>query len=209
MNWIKEKNIKFQLKDLTVNQDFTIWKAWDKRNEVVKDNDGNEMQFPIRDGQLVDAQGNVHEFASLRLLKNKEFTELFPLLGRSFKYTRAIIYNGEEAMFGFSKTSNDKIVELIKTVQAMGGDPLQQTFEQTYTASNPIPSKYSVTICADAIPVKPPVNPEGPSISSKEKEVMDAIKSSKGDKVTETMFVEVMKANGIDDARAKELYKLK
>lgn len=200
-NWYKGKDFAFKLIDLNVTEDFTIWKAWDKRNEEMKDGTGNVMKFPIRKGQLVDADGNVKEITDVRYMKNDVFKTAFPKLGRNTRFNRNIVVSGQQYTFGFTKTSNDKLVEILDTCIATNADPLGLTFQQSYNASEAPMSKYSMKILTST----GVVSKSGPSV--KEQEVMDAIKSKFKEKISVIRFVEIMKANGISEKRAKELFK--
>lgn len=243
VDWFKEKNMTFQLKDMGVQEDFTIWKAWDKRSEVMKDGAGNEMQFPIRKGQLTTVKNEIKEFDDIKWMKKKDFEEAFmgedgkPNLSRNTRYIRNILVGGIEYKYGFTKTGNDKVVDLINSVQALGQNPLTVNFQQTFDKSQSPANMYGMMIVAAPVvatapppgfvppveatqpivppvtqaPVPPKVEPVAPKVQhdfAKEKEVMEAIKSKFGDKKPDiTRFVEIMKANSIKEVRAKELYK--
>lgn len=208
MDWLREKNISFKLANLEAKEDFTIWKAWDKRNEVIKDSAGNEMKFPIRSGQLVDSEGNIQEFDKVKYLKKDVFERLFPNFSRNTRFIREIIINDTHYNYGFTQSANNKLKELIATLIITKVDPLTMTFKQTYNASAAPVNKYNVYL--EGAPTSAPTTPAQPSVpglTSGEKEIVDAIKSKFTDKIDETRFVEIMKSNGVSPVRAKELFK--
>ncbi len=215
-NWQKEKNFKFKLKDLVVTEDYSIWRAWDKRTEVFKDKEGNEMQLPIKSGHLSTADGRLFSFDDLRVKSTKDFREIFPDFNPMRKYIRTVLIGGAEFNYAFGKTSNNKLLELIDMCGAMGKSPFDVVFEQSFTSTAAPAQMYSIKILADSTvaqphtPVTPPpvIEPTGFKVEPNEKEVLDAIKSSvHGTGAKESVFIEIMKQNKIKPDRAKELYK--
>lgn len=203
--WYKEKNMVFRLSTLDVNTDFSIWKAWDKRSEEIKDKDGNVMKFPIKQGQLTDIDGKVYEVADIKFIPNKDFKEKFPNLSRNFRFIRNVIIDKKEYAYGFTKTSNSKILELLDMAKMSKQDPLSCEFKQEFNNDKSPAEKYSLKITKMGLPKEEVEKSEDGN--GREKEIMEAIKSVHQDSADETRFVEIMKQNGITEERAKVIYK--
>tara|TARA_Y100000310_G_C20688055_1_gene820376 strand:+ start:3230 stop:3886 length:657 start_codon:yes stop_codon:yes gene_type:complete len=208
--WYKEsKNFNFRLVNTEVNPEFSIWKAWDKRSEPVTDPVGNEMKFPIRDGVLTNSKGEVKEVADLKFMPKKDFTTNFPNLSKNFRYVREIIVGESAYLYGFTKTANNKIVELCDTLSLSKQDPTKAEFQQGFDKGKSASEMYSMKVIKTGLdPVKINVDDQSPDTGgNREQEIIDAIKSVHGNKADEVRFVEIMKQNDITEERAKELFK--
>lgn len=212
-NWLKEKTFTFRLKDMNVNPEFSIWKAWDKRSEVIKDPDGNEMKFPVRAGVLTNIKGEAKQVSDLMYMPVKDFKENFPSLAKSFAYVRNIVVDGVEYVYGFKKTANNKLLELCDTLKLSKQDPLRAEFTQSFDKSKQAAEMYSMKVIKTDLPppeIKPVADApktEG-GLDAREQEIMDAIKSVHSNNADELRFVEIMKQNGIEEIRAKEIFKV-
>ena len=213
MVYLKDKNIKFRLVNLDFRPDFAIWKSWDKRGEEMKDTAGNIMKFPIRDGILTNIKGELKEVADLRFMPNKDFKEQYPLYARKFAYNRQVVVGGIEYTYRFTRTADNRLKEKIFDLQTMGKDPLKTEFEQNHDASKSASEQYSMKIVAvDLQPVQltqPAALPtyQAPSKQeTRERDIVDAIKSVFGKECPADRFADIMKKNSVSDERGKQLY---
>lgn len=210
MVFLKDKTIKFRLKDLEAKPDFSIWKAWDKKGEDYKDSAGNAMKFPIRDGMLTNEKGDVKEVADLKFMTNKDFKEQYPKYQRKFSSLRQVYVDSVEYTYRFTSASNTKLVQKINDLKLMGKDPLTAEFHQVFDNAKAPVDKYSINLLAVDLPkveAKQPADvPNYNPKISKEQEIMEAMKNS-GQAIDEARFIDIMKKNGIDETKSKELYK--
>ena len=217
---MKEKSFVFKLKDLHVIEDFSIWAAWDKRNQEFKNSQGEPMKFPIREGTLQGTDKQMYEVDGLKYMKQVEFKKLFPDFAKSTTYNRHIIVNGEEYICRFKMTSNNKLLSLIDTISQVGGNPLDTTFQQTFDKNQSPANMYNVVVYkgeTNAIPQgtvvntstptsnKPPIQIDEFKLNEREKEVVDAIKSL-SQLPDKDGIVMILRENGIDDSRTEKVY---
>ena len=179
--YLKDKNMKFRLKDLNVKLEFSIWKSWDKRGEEFKDSTGNPMKFQIRDGILTNEKGDIKEVADLKFMPNRDFKEQYSKFSRKFSTIRQIYVSGVEYSYRFGTGSNGKLQEKIADLKIMGKDPLSTEFELAFDNTKSPAEKYSLKITAVDLPTVQVVKLESlPTVSarlSREQEIIEAIKS--------------------------------
>ena len=203
--------MKFILKDLEVRPDFAIWKSWDKRGDEFKDANGNTMKFPIRDGVLTNNKEEIKQVVDLRFMPNKDFKEQYPNFSRKFSYIRQVIVNSIEYSYRFARTSDNRLKEKIFDLQTMGKDPLKTEFELTYDGSKSASEQYGIKISAvDLQPIQitqtASTYQSPPKQNNRERDIIDAIKSVFGKECSQDRFMDIMKKNGVTDARVVELY---
>ena len=213
MVYLKDKNFKFRLRNLDVRPDFAIWKVWDKRGNELKDNAGNVMKFPIRDGVLTNSKGELKEVADLRFMPNNDFREQYPTLSRKFSFCRQVVVDGVEYTYRFTVTSDRRLKEKIFDLQTMGKDPLRVEFEQKHDGLKSASEQYSLQITGvDLQPVQsvqPAALPtyQAPNKQdTRERDIVDAIKSVFGKEATLERFMDIMKKNAVSDDKARQLY---
>lgn len=209
VTWLKDKNIpSFKLKSMEKKTEFSIWKVWDKRNEVIKDPAGNEMKFPIKDGQLTDKDGQIRQVSDLQMMPRKQFNVLFPELTQNWRYIREIEVNGQLYNYGFTPTMNTKIEEHLTTCKELSLNPMNVSFELTQDKTKSFGQMYNIRMKM-AQGATPPIIPSTTlTITPKEQEIIDAIKSVHGNKADEIRFVSVMTSNGVEELRAIHLFSL-
>lgn len=144
--WYKEKNMIFKLKDLIVNDDFKLWKAYQTEFPDAEQTAqyGVVLQFPVKEGQLPGTDGVSRDVQTqIKYLKKDEFEKCYPKLGKRTQYIRVIIVAGVEYNYGFSKTSNDKLNAML----AMSPGQLPDVdFKQTFDKNLPPASMYNVIV---------------------------------------------------------------
>lgn len=137
----------FQLTDLQVEEDYAIFdtKATDKNLMWYR----NGMQITADDGTQIEVE-------KTQFIKALTFDKYFKGKRRTTQYKRNINVEGNPARFGFKKTANDKLNDLIKTLQATGQDPMGFKYLMIKTGEG-IKTEYSVSITgkADSQPAKP------------------------------------------------------
>jgi len=145
VQWYKEKTFVFKLKNLVVQEEYVLWKAWDKRNEEITDYSPTQqvMKFPLREGdQLVGSDGKVYLVEDTKWMKTAVFKQIFPKLNRQTKYIRTVLVGGLEYKYRFGSTVNNAINSLIGLNQGM----LPQTYLKQTFFPNEAPSKmYQLT----------------------------------------------------------------
>jgi hypothetical protein len=108
--------MNFKLKDLAVEEDYKIWdnstKTFLQRGMILTGTDG--IQYPVE---------------NTKFMKAIDFTAKFPQKAKKNQYIRHIIIGNEEKRFGFNKTSNDFLNQLIGSVTNMGSSPLAVTYK--------------------------------------------------------------------------------
>lgn len=209
--YLKDKNIKFRLRNLEVRPDFSIWKSWDKRTEDFKDSAGNVMKFPVRDGVITNNKGELKEVADIKFMPNKDFKEQYVGYVRKFQFLRQVVVNGVEYNYRFTTTSNNKLNDKIADLKMMGKDALKTEFEQVFDGTKSMVDMYAIKIITVDLPEVQVIQPASlPTVSartvSKEYEIIEAIKSVYGKEATQERFVDIMKKNDITEAKALELY---
>jgi hypothetical protein len=138
------KNIVFKLKDTIVEEEVTIWEAWDKKGTVgaTYSCDGTPMKFPIKDDTvaLKAVTGAVYVLSQLKMKSNKEIAVLFPNLKLDRTYRRTILIGGLEYMHRF-KWSVEK---QIQTVIALNAGQLPAAYLKQSNFPNEIATKQYV-----------------------------------------------------------------
>jgi len=217
MEIINEKEIEFTLVDEQIFEDAAIWPQYNKRNDKLKDKNGNELSFPIKSGMIIDADGKERDFDSVISMPPFIFKKLFPDLAKQISFVRQIYIAGTECYYAFRKTANQAINTLIKTIKIQGGDPLQMIFKQTYDEKAPPQSKYAIEVIGKIGGIeqqqteKPKINidvqtPEKTDeLQSNEKAVLDAI-SELPNKINKEQFEKVCKDNDISEDRVDLLF---
>ena len=150
------------------------------------------------------------------MLWSREFLSEFPLLNKNTAYKRNVVIGGTPFIYTFTNAANRLIISLLDTCRAMGQDPLRLTFEQIYLASAAPNQKYQMRIVPGAASPSQPVGAASPAApivmpqvfvpTPRENEIIDAIRSVHSNKAPEPAFVEIMKSNGVDEFRAKQLF---
>lgn len=208
MVWQKEKNFKFKLLNLNETEEFTIWKAWDKRSEIITDSTGNEIKFPVKTGQLMGSDNQLREISEIKFIKKDEFTRLYPSMSKSTSYTRTVLVDGNAMQYNFKISANNKLKEAIDMIQNMGQDPLQTVFEQVFDRNQSAANMYSIKICK-ATEEMPNQSFSGVKdslgLTDKEKEFLAAVRSM-GGTLELSNFTHTAKINGITSERAKLLF---
>ena len=109
----------FQLVDLSVREDFSIW-------------DNTQKRF------LRQIEG-VNNIDDLKFMKRELFAQRYPNFGKKSQYIREIIISLNDVptlySFGFAKTAHDQIIDEIRNRQQLGKDPLDYTFKYRKTGS--------------------------------------------------------------------------
>ena len=208
MAYYKERNMKFRLKNLETTPQFTIWKAWDKRGEEYKDTSGNVMKFPIKDGMLTNDKGDIKDVSDIRFMPNKDFKEQYSRYVRRFQFLRQIYVGDVEYTFRFTSTANQKLKEKIEDLNKTGKDALRTEFEQTYDSAKTPADKYNIKLSQVDLPAVQPkeVITTGVNVVSREQQIIEAIISVHGKNCEEARFIDIMKKNGVDENKSKELY---
>ena len=107
----------FQLVDLSVREDFSIW-------------DNTQKRF------LRQIEG-VNNIDDLKFMKKELFVQRYPNFRKVGQYIRELIINlnGTPTLysFGFKKSANDQIKDEIRNRQQLGKDPLDYTFKYRKT----------------------------------------------------------------------------
>lgn len=218
-----EKNFKFKLNNLNEKEDFSIWKGYDQRNKDFLTPTGEIMKFPLKTGSVTDIEGKNHLVEDIKFMRTSDFKRLFPDFARKYSVIRQVMIGGDDYYVQFSKTTNDKLNEVIQTVQSMGKNPLEVLFEQTYDKNQAPAKMYGVRICNDqTIPQKPtptviantpPVidvskaTVVAPKISDWERQVLDAIRSGIAQKVDFETFKTICANNNVvDEERVKIMF---
>ena len=107
----------FQLANLDVREDFSIWDNVSKRylRQIEGVNDINDLKFMLKD----------------------LFAQRYPNFAKKSQYIREVIINlnGTPTLysFGFTKTAHDQINEEIRGRMILGKDPLDYTFKYRRT----------------------------------------------------------------------------
>lgn len=153
MPWLRDKNITFNLKDFTYQEQFNIWQSWENRAQPVAGEDGQPLKFPIRDGSLKGEDGVVRDVQSeIKYLKAGDFQAKYPKFSRNTSYVRTIYVDGQEWQYRFPSSANRKLMELIANVQSLGQDALKTTYRQSYNAGAAPVDKYRIEIVQQSQP---------------------------------------------------------
>ena len=120
----KEKNYDFKLSNLESKEDFTIWAAWDKKSQEIKDPDGNAYKFPIRDGQLTGKDGQVRTMEDIKFMKRAEFLAQYPDFSKSTAFNRVVLIGGAEYYARFCMAANTELEKQIANLKNMRSDKL-------------------------------------------------------------------------------------
>lgn len=204
MEFLKEKDMKFRLKNLEVRTDFAIWKSWDKRNEEIKDVAGNIMKFPIRDGVLTNNKGVIKDVNDISFMPMNDFKEQYPDYKKGFQFIRQIIIGDVEYSYTFSLTANKRLKDKIADLKLVGKDPLKVEFEQLFDKSKSPADMYSIKIIAVDLPE---AKISKTTASGREYEIIEAIRNRIGKDCTKERFIDIMNKNDITEQIATELYK--
>ena len=109
----------FQLADLNVREDFSIW---DNTNKIF----------------LRQVEG-VNDINDLKFMQRDLFAQRYPNFRKVSQYIRELIITLNDTptlySFGFKKSANDQIVDEIRNRQQLGKDPLDYTFKYRKTGS--------------------------------------------------------------------------
>lgn len=146
-NYLKEKEITFQLKDYEVKEDFVLWKKFGIQGDVL-DPTGQPYQFPLRDGQVTGTDGIPRNIADIKFMKKVDFDKAYPKMNKKTSYQRNIFVNGQEYIYNFGTTANKKLNDLIATISSMGQNPLQIQFKQSFNKYASPAEMYSISIAS-------------------------------------------------------------
>ena len=109
----------FQLANLNVREDFSIW-------------DNNQKRF------LRQIKG-VANMDDLKYMNKELFQQRYPNMQKSTQYVRDIVVTidgiATQYAFGFKKTANDQIIEEIRQRQHLSKDPLNYTYKYRRTGA--------------------------------------------------------------------------
>lgn len=118
--------------DPNVLEEYKIWdnaeKKWYKLGDTITATTGEDI--------IVE---------KTKFLNQKMFENFFPQKRRSTQFVRTINVDGLTAKFGFKKTANDALNNLIGTIKSLGNNPYKTTFLMKKTGKD-ILTKYSVSI---------------------------------------------------------------
>jgi hypothetical protein len=166
--------LKLQLCDLNSKEDYSVW--------------DNTAKTFIREGQLTDIEGKVHELTATRWMPKVEFERLFPNKGKANKVLREVMVDGEIFTYSMPISVDTGIKQNIATITALGGNPLAQIFVIKKTGQG-LQTRYEVTldttpqapqpqVQAQPIAVTPQVTPQEEIVlNDVEKQLVDSIKA--------------------------------
>lgn len=205
--------LRIQLCDLNSKEDYAIW--------------DNIAKAFIREGQMTDINGNVHELTATKFMPGKQFDELFPNKGKVNKVLRDVVIDGQVFTYAMPRTVDTEIKRNIATITAMGGNTLVQTFLIKKTGAG-LSTRYTVELEAPPtapvtaqIPQAQPVVESQPLVvttetvvkaepmTDVEKTIVDAIKAKATEMGTKFTFDQVkenfVKYN-VTEERAKQIF---
>ena len=115
-----ENEFFFQLANLEVREDFSIW-------------DNNQRRF-IR--QMPDVQN----FDDLKFMKQELFQQRYPEMSKVTQYVREVLVIGtdgnlQQYSFGFKKSANDQLEAEIRHLRGTNRDPMAYNFKYRKTGS--------------------------------------------------------------------------
>lgn len=171
VDYYKEKNFTFKLKDLIVTEDFKLWVGWKQQltDEEMTKQYGLVLKFPVKEGQLPGVDGTPRDVQTvIKFMKKQEFEAQYPKLGKNTQYTRTILISNVEYRYGFSKTSNDKLNAMLALKPGVVPDVL---FKQTFDLNKTPAQMYDITVAAAEeanapVTTPQPIQPQPASTSS-------------------------------------------
>jgi len=201
--WINKKDItsdgiEFQLTTLESKEVFRIWDV--KGHKFIKE---GEM--------LTTAQGNVKVDKYIKLTDEEKKS-----YNRALGYTRVIMINDEEKFLDLPKTAEDILVQLTSLMKEAGVDPLDYTYIISKTGTG-LNTKYEVKkgdkVGQTGVVQSTIEEDVAADLTPEEKNVVDVLKNSIKEKDLDPKAPEVQKAyvealtqNGIEGARAMDIY---
>lgn len=202
---ISDKEFEFSLQSEEQIEEITIWSAYNLRNEEVKDGNGNVLEFPIRDGSIVGDDKKERTFEQITKIPNPLFKRFYPRLGRTKRFLRPILIEGEEMWGVFPQTANTKLNEVCKMLTAQKESPMNYIFKKTYDSNQQAAKMYGIEIVKklEANPQQEvKINVEGMSVTAKmtvrEKSFMDEVNKLET-KLEEEKFRELCAMNSEED----------
>src|SRR3990167_102110 len=223
--FIRTKDISaFRLKDLNEYEDAAIWKSFGLTEDVLGV-DGKPLRFPIVEGQLTGIDGIIRDVNELKSMPNQVFKILYPKLTIRRNVSRAIIVQNIEFWYRFAISANRKLNSLIKSISALGQNPLAVNFKKVYNkAASSMNDYYMIEVVETITQIHslPPqqVVAQQPQINinlnavavatfplnENESLIYDAIIKVPVKQDLEH-FTKIFKANGVtDDGRIKEIF---
>ena len=160
VEYYKEKNMTFKLKDLNVVEDFKLWIGWKQQltDEEMIAQYGVVLQFPVKEGQLQGKDSVPRDVQTvIKFMKRAEFDVQYPKLGKKTQYTRNILIGDVEYRYGFSKTSNDKLNAMLALSPGTIPNVL---FKQSFDLNKPAAQMYDITVATAEEANAPVTNPQ-------------------------------------------------
>jgi len=210
LNLKGKTEVVFKLANLNFTDDYSVW-------------DNSSRKF-IRDGQIVDIEGNTHDVKETKYIKKDEFTRLFPNMNKNSKVRRTVIVDGEELSWSMPITADKALHACIANVLAMGqrpelveykwfkeGEGLQTrhnvvvnmtetlSTQQPTTATTPTAISPTATAPTAVAPLSTV------TLNATEKQIVDAIKAQGGTH-TFDQVVNIFRKYNITDERAQQIF---
>jgi len=147
VEYLKDRNIVFKLKDLNEYLEQNIWKAYQVREEIL-DSNGQIIRFPLTDDNVFikGLDGVSRNRREMLMLPNSVFRSNYPMLSINRVFLRAIYVGKNEYWYRFKYSANKKLKELIEQIVALNQNPLKITYQQIYNPQASPIEMYSITI---------------------------------------------------------------
>lgn len=116
--------------------------------------DNKEQKYLLENTTVTigDREVEVNKYIKLSDEEKKRYA-------RKVQFVREIIFNGEKRLFGFTKTTEDAINTQIETIESLGNDPLNVTFQLVRTkGAIPLETKYTLSVAKKASLPEPEIS---------------------------------------------------
>jgi hypothetical protein len=195
----------FKLLDLNFAEDYSVW-------------DNSSKTF-MRDGQVMDVDGNPHDVKETKWIKKDEFMRMFPHMNKNNKVKRKVIVDGEEFDWSMPITADRALHACIANVIAMGQRPELVEYKWSKEGEG-LATRHNIVVNTVATPavdgtpqaslpqaVIPQLATPKPTmtLNATEKQIVDAIKGQ-GETHTFEQVVNIFRKYNIPDDRAQEIF---
>jgi len=149
VQYYKEKNFVFKLKDLVSTEEFCIWTAYGKQvtDQDLMNQFGVVCQFPIKTGSLPGVDKVPRDVQTvMKYMKSADFTAQYPFLSKSTTFVRDVLIRGDEFRYRFKKSCNDKLNVMLSLQPGVVPD---KAFKQTFDKNKPGIQMYELAVATD------------------------------------------------------------
>lgn len=155
MDAIKESSQKTYIKMQGQEMIFQLAELEATETYKVEDTQAIDKQHRwfYKDMELTATDGTTIKVEETKGIKNSVFLQFFPHKKRWYGTNRKIIVEGQgEGVFNFSTTGERALEGLIKSIQAMGNNPLEVLFKLKKVATEGGKTSYVVEVAGKAKP---------------------------------------------------------